>query len=129
MLIQQLLLKISMKCHDTKVVSFSVFLSISVFLFSFFFINLFPLSFYVSFSQSHSLSPLFSLSAPPGSLHTGRTSPPPGSVPEEQQQIARQGSYTSIHSEGEFIPEIHEQSVRNAPAPAPLALRGTSKTH
>ncbi|XP_068588367.1 mitogen-activated protein kinase kinase kinase 22 [Cebidichthys violaceus] len=40
-----------------------------------------------------------------GSLHTGRTSPPPGSVPEEQQQIARQGSYTSIHSEGEFIPE------------------------
>ncbi|XP_041923503.1 mitogen-activated protein kinase kinase kinase 22 [Alosa sapidissima] len=46
-----------------------------------------------------------------GSLHTGRTSPPPGSVPEEQQQIARQGSYTSIHSEGEFIPEIHEQSL------------------
>uniref|UniRef100_A0A3Q2XVQ6 Mitogen-activated protein kinase kinase kinase 22 n=1 Tax=Hippocampus comes TaxID=109280 RepID=A0A3Q2XVQ6_HIPCM len=41
-----------------------------------------------------------------GSLHTGRTSPPPGSVPEEQQQIARQGSYTSIHSEGEFIPKI-----------------------
>ncbi|XP_053323573.1 mitogen-activated protein kinase kinase kinase 3-like isoform X2 [Spea bombifrons] len=40
-----------------------------------------------------------------GSLHTGRSSPPPGSVPEEQQQIARQGSYTSIHSEGEFIPE------------------------
>ncbi|XP_063063216.1 mitogen-activated protein kinase kinase kinase 22 [Engraulis encrasicolus] len=40
-----------------------------------------------------------------GSLHSGRRSPPPGSVPEEQQQIARQGSYTSIHSEGEFIPE------------------------
>ncbi|KAI2649018.1 Mitogen-activated protein kinase kinase kinase 3 [Labeo rohita] len=37
-----------------------------------------------------------------GSLNTGRTSPPPGSVPEEQQQIARQGSYTSIHSEGEL---------------------------
>ncbi|KAF2983631.1 hypothetical protein EK904_005559 [Melospiza melodia maxima] len=36
-----------------------------------------------------------------GSLHTGRSSPPPGSVPEEQQQIARQGSYTSINSEGE----------------------------
>uniref|UniRef100_A0A8C4E544 Mitogen-activated protein kinase kinase kinase 22 n=1 Tax=Dicentrarchus labrax TaxID=13489 RepID=A0A8C4E544_DICLA len=47
-----------------------------------------------------------------GSLHTGRTSPPPGSVPEEQQQIARQGSYTSIHSEGEFIPETHDQNVR-----------------
>uniref|UniRef100_A0A3Q2X721 Mitogen-activated protein kinase kinase kinase 22 n=1 Tax=Haplochromis burtoni TaxID=8153 RepID=A0A3Q2X721_HAPBU len=45
-----------------------------------------------------------------GSLHTGRTSPPPGSVPEEQQQIARQGSYTSIHSEGEFIPENPDQS-------------------
>uniref|UniRef100_A0A3Q4I189 Mitogen-activated protein kinase kinase kinase 22 n=1 Tax=Neolamprologus brichardi TaxID=32507 RepID=A0A3Q4I189_NEOBR len=46
-----------------------------------------------------------------GSLHTGRTSPPPGSVPEEQQQIARQGSYTSIHSEGEFIPENPDQSM------------------
>uniref|UniRef100_A0A667ZE20 Mitogen-activated protein kinase kinase kinase 22 n=1 Tax=Myripristis murdjan TaxID=586833 RepID=A0A667ZE20_9TELE len=50
-----------------------------------------------------------------GSLHTGRTSPPPGSVPEEQQQIARQGSYTSIHSEGEFIPETLDQNVRNCP--------------
>ncbi|KAJ8272877.1 hypothetical protein GJAV_G00094480 [Gymnothorax javanicus] len=46
-----------------------------------------------------------------GSLHTGRSSPPPGSVPEEQQQIARQGSYTSIHSEGEFIPETPDQSI------------------
>ncbi|KAM4606488.1 mitogen-activated protein kinase kinase kinase 22 [Polymixia lowei] len=46
-----------------------------------------------------------------GSLHTGRTSPPPGSVPEEQQQIARQGSYTSIHSEGEFIPEMLDQNM------------------
>ncbi|KAG7259528.1 hypothetical protein CRUP_014154 [Coryphaenoides rupestris] len=45
-----------------------------------------------------------------GSLHTGRTSPPPGSVPEEQQQIARQGSCTSIHSEGEFIPETLDQN-------------------
>uniref|UniRef100_A0A3B5LMQ3 Mitogen-activated protein kinase kinase kinase 22 n=1 Tax=Xiphophorus couchianus TaxID=32473 RepID=A0A3B5LMQ3_9TELE len=50
-----------------------------------------------------------------GSLHTGRTSPPPGSVPEEQQQIARQGSYTSIHSEGEFIPETPDQNVSSAP--------------
>uniref|UniRef100_A0A8C7XRA8 Mitogen-activated protein kinase kinase kinase 22 n=1 Tax=Oryzias sinensis TaxID=183150 RepID=A0A8C7XRA8_9TELE len=46
-----------------------------------------------------------------GSMHTGRTSPPPGSVPEEQQQIARQGSYTSIHSEGEFIPENPDQNM------------------
>ncbi|XP_077365470.1 mitogen-activated protein kinase kinase kinase 22 [Festucalex cinctus] len=46
-----------------------------------------------------------------GSLHTGRTSPPPGSVPEEQQQIARQGSYTSIHSEGEFIPEMQDTNM------------------
>ncbi|XP_035285319.1 mitogen-activated protein kinase kinase kinase 3-like [Anguilla anguilla] len=46
-----------------------------------------------------------------GSLHTGRSSPPPGSVPEEQQQIARKGSYTSIHSEGEFIPETLDQSI------------------
>ncbi|KAM4705191.1 mitogen-activated protein kinase kinase kinase 3-like [Rhinophrynus dorsalis] len=41
-----------------------------------------------------------------GSLHTGRSSPPPGSVPDEQQQIAHHGSYTSINSEGEFIPEV-----------------------
>ncbi|XP_076868776.1 mitogen-activated protein kinase kinase kinase 22 [Brachyhypopomus gauderio] len=46
-----------------------------------------------------------------GSLHMGRSSPPPGSVPEEQQQIARQGSYTSIHSEGEFIPEMLDPSI------------------
>lgn len=46
-----------------------------------------------------------------GSLHTGRSSPPPGSVPEEQQQIARQGSYTSINSEGEFIPEMMDQNM------------------
>uniref|UniRef100_A0A8D2LH61 Mitogen-activated protein kinase kinase kinase 3 n=1 Tax=Varanus komodoensis TaxID=61221 RepID=A0A8D2LH61_VARKO len=47
-----------------------------------------------------------------GSLHTGRSSPPPGSVPEEQQQIARQGSYTSINSEGEFIPETMDQNEK-----------------
>lgn len=52
-----------------------------------------------------------SLSLFTGSLHTGRSSPPPGSVPEEQQQIARQGSYTSIHSEGEFIPETLDPNV------------------
>uniref|UniRef100_A0A8D2LQ93 Mitogen-activated protein kinase kinase kinase 3 n=1 Tax=Varanus komodoensis TaxID=61221 RepID=A0A8D2LQ93_VARKO len=45
------------------------------------------------------------------SQNTGRSSPPPGYVPERQQRIARQGSYTSIHSEGEFIPESSEQCV------------------
>uniref|UniRef100_A0A8C3S5I3 Mitogen-activated protein kinase kinase kinase 3 n=1 Tax=Chelydra serpentina TaxID=8475 RepID=A0A8C3S5I3_CHESE len=43
------------------------------------------------------------------SQNTGRSSPPPGYVPERQQRIARQGSYTSINSEGEFIPETSEQ--------------------
>ncbi|RXM99155.1 Mitogen-activated protein kinase kinase kinase 3 [Acipenser ruthenus] len=42
------------------------------------------------------------------SQNTGRSSPPPGYVPERQQRIARQGSYTSINSEGEFIPESHD---------------------
>uniref|UniRef100_A0A669B2E0 Mitogen-activated protein kinase kinase kinase 3 n=1 Tax=Oreochromis niloticus TaxID=8128 RepID=A0A669B2E0_ORENI len=43
--------------------------------------------------------------------HRGRSSPPPGYVPERQQRIARQGSYTSINSEGEFIPETSDQCV------------------
>ncbi|KAI3359579.1 hypothetical protein L3Q82_013978 [Scortum barcoo] len=43
-----------------------------------------------------------------GSQNTGRSSPPPGYVPERQQRIARQGSYTSINSEGEFIPETSD---------------------
>ncbi|XP_038140823.1 mitogen-activated protein kinase kinase kinase 3 [Cyprinodon tularosa] len=46
-----------------------------------------------------------------GSQNTGRSSPPPGYVPERQQRIARQGSYTSINSEGEFIPETSDQCV------------------
>uniref|UniRef100_A0A8C4H2X5 Mitogen-activated protein kinase kinase kinase 3 n=1 Tax=Dicentrarchus labrax TaxID=13489 RepID=A0A8C4H2X5_DICLA len=46
-----------------------------------------------------------------GSQNTGRSSPPPGYVPERQQRIARQGSYTSINSEGEFIPETNDQCV------------------
>ncbi|NXE41310.1 M3K3 kinase, partial [Ptilorrhoa leucosticta] len=58
-----------------------------------------------------------------GSLHTGRSSPPPGSVPEEQQQIARQGSYTSINSEGEFIPETMDQNVSGAGAWLKLGQR------
>uniref|UniRef100_A0A4W3HQ90 Mitogen-activated protein kinase kinase kinase 3 n=1 Tax=Callorhinchus milii TaxID=7868 RepID=A0A4W3HQ90_CALMI len=51
-----------------------------------------------------------------GSQNTGRSSPPPGYVPERQQRIARQGSYTSIHSEGEFIPESMEQCVSKYPS-------------
>lgn len=47
----------------------------------------------------------------PGSQNAGRSSPPPGYVPERQQRIARQGSYTSINSEGEFIPETSDQCV------------------
>ncbi|KAM8824806.1 mitogen-activated protein kinase kinase kinase 3 [Synchiropus picturatus] len=43
-----------------------------------------------------------------GSQNTGRSSPPPGYVPERQQRIARQGSYTSVNSEGEFIPETSD---------------------
>lgn len=46
-----------------------------------------------------------------GSQNAGRSSPPPGYVPERQQRIARQGSYTSINSEGEFIPETSDQCV------------------
>uniref|UniRef100_A0A670J5X5 Mitogen-activated protein kinase kinase kinase 3 n=1 Tax=Podarcis muralis TaxID=64176 RepID=A0A670J5X5_PODMU len=46
---------------------------------------------------------------------TGRSSPPPGYVPERQQRIARQGSYTSINSEGEFIPETNEQCAILSP--------------
>uniref|UniRef100_A0A3P9M5P6 Mitogen-activated protein kinase kinase kinase 3 n=1 Tax=Oryzias latipes TaxID=8090 RepID=A0A3P9M5P6_ORYLA len=50
-----------------------------------------------------------------GSQNTGRSSPPPGYVPERQQRIARQGSYTSINSEGEFIPETSDHpSVRKS---------------
>lgn len=81
-------------------------------------ISPFVVWFYISPLSSNFILP-FLLAPPfqtvPGSLHTGRTSPPPGSVPEEQQQIARQGSYTSIHSEGEFIPETHDQNVRVCP--------------
>uniref|UniRef100_A0A673IMP7 Mitogen-activated protein kinase kinase kinase 3-like n=1 Tax=Sinocyclocheilus rhinocerous TaxID=307959 RepID=A0A673IMP7_9TELE len=57
-----------------------------------------------------------------GSLNTGRSSPPPGSVPEEQQQIARQGSYTSIHSEGEFIPEMLDSNVNKMLVCKPLLM-------
>lgn len=51
----------------------------------------------------------------PGSQNAGRSSPPPGYVPDRQQRIARQGSYTSINSEGEFIPETSDQCVSPRP--------------
>ncbi|KAG7459766.1 hypothetical protein MATL_G00214220 [Megalops atlanticus] len=46
-----------------------------------------------------------------GPQNAGRSSPPPGYVPERQQRVARQGSYTSINSEGEFIPETSDQCM------------------
>ncbi|KAL7835496.1 hypothetical protein SRHO_G00278430 [Serrasalmus rhombeus] len=65
---------------------------------------------------------------PFGSLHTGRSSPPPGSVPEEQQQIARQGSYTSIHSEGEFIPEMLDPNIMEPFGSADDSLSSSCKS-
>ncbi|XP_059830540.1 mitogen-activated protein kinase kinase kinase 22 isoform X1 [Hypanus sabinus] len=63
-----------------------------------------------------------------GSLHTGRSSPPPGSVPDGQQQFARQGSYTSIHSEGEFIPETLEQNMLDPFSSAEASLSGSCQS-
>ncbi|GCB60657.1 hypothetical protein scyTo_0003979 [Scyliorhinus torazame] len=63
-----------------------------------------------------------------GSLHTGRSSPPPGSVPDGQQQFARQGSYASIHSEGEFIPETLEQNVLDPFSSAEASLSGSCQS-
>lgn len=40
---------------------------------------------------------------------TDRSSPPPGYIPDALQQVARNGSFTSINSEGEFIPESMDQ--------------------
>ncbi|MGH0154473.1 UNVERIFIED_CONTAM: hypothetical protein FKN15_046833 [Acipenser sinensis] len=60
-----------------------------------------------------------------GSQNTGRSSPPPGYVPERQQRIARQGSYTSINSEGEFIPESHDQCMLDPLSSAENSLSGS----
>lgn len=38
-----------------------------------------------------------------------RSSPPPGYIPDELHHVARNGSFTSINSEGEFIPESMDQ--------------------
>ncbi|XP_039612456.1 mitogen-activated protein kinase kinase kinase 2 [Polypterus senegalus] len=46
-----------------------------------------------------------------GAHSTDRSSPPPGYVPDAQQQVARNGSFTSINSEGEFIPESMDQML------------------
>uniref|UniRef100_A0A8C8DBY7 Mitogen-activated protein kinase kinase kinase 2 n=1 Tax=Oncorhynchus tshawytscha TaxID=74940 RepID=A0A8C8DBY7_ONCTS len=44
--------------------------------------------------------------------HSGdRSSPPPGYIPDALQQVARNGSFTSINSEGEFIPESMDQML------------------
>ncbi|XP_077464451.1 mitogen-activated protein kinase kinase kinase 2 [Stigmatopora argus] len=46
-----------------------------------------------------------------GSRSTDRSSPPPGYIPDALQQVARNGSFTSINSEGEFIPESMDQML------------------
>ncbi|KFP98397.1 Mitogen-activated protein kinase kinase kinase 2, partial [Haliaeetus albicilla] len=49
-----------------------------------------------------------------GSNTRDRSSPPPGYIPDELHQVARNGSFTSINSEGEFIPESMDQQVLDA---------------
>lgn len=63
-----------------------------------------------------------------GSQNTGRSSPPPGYVPERQQRVARQGSYTSINSEGEFIPEASEQCVMDPWSSADNSVSGSCQS-
>ncbi|CAL1587846.1 unnamed protein product [Knipowitschia caucasica] len=63
-----------------------------------------------------------------GSQSTGRSSPPPGYVPERQQRIARQGSYTSINSEGEFIPETSDQCVMDPWSSAENSVSGSCQS-
>lgn len=63
-----------------------------------------------------------------GSQNTGRSSPPPGYVPERQQRIARQGSYTSINSEGEFIPETSDQCVMDPWSSAENSVSGSCQS-
>uniref|UniRef100_A0A6Q2X2M5 Mitogen-activated protein kinase kinase kinase 2 n=1 Tax=Esox lucius TaxID=8010 RepID=A0A6Q2X2M5_ESOLU len=49
---------------------------------------------------------------PPHWFNSGdRSSPPPGYIPDALQQVARNGSFTSINSEGEFIPESMDQML------------------
>nr|XP_032620356.1 mitogen-activated protein kinase kinase kinase 2-like isoform X1 [Chelonoidis abingdonii] len=46
-----------------------------------------------------------------GSNTRDRSSPPPGYIPDELHQVVRNGSFTSINSEGEFIPESMDQML------------------
>nr|XP_044625140.1 mitogen-activated protein kinase kinase kinase 2 isoform X2 [Equus asinus] len=46
-----------------------------------------------------------------GPTSRDRSSPPPGYIPDELHQVARNGSFTSINSEGEFIPESMDQML------------------
>lgn len=55
-----------------------------------------------------------------GSHSTDRSSPPPGYIPDALQQVARNGSFTSINSEGEFIPESMDQVMLEEAAGSPL---------
>ncbi|KAG9477557.1 mitogen-activated protein kinase kinase kinase 2 [Eleutherodactylus coqui] len=46
-----------------------------------------------------------------GNVTRDRSSPPPGYIPDELHQGVRNGSFTSINSEGEFIPESMDQML------------------
>ncbi|XP_041433984.1 mitogen-activated protein kinase kinase kinase 2 isoform X2 [Xenopus laevis] len=46
-----------------------------------------------------------------GSQTRDSSSPPPGYIPEDLHQVVRNGSFTSINSEGEFIPESMDQML------------------
>ncbi|XP_053327125.1 mitogen-activated protein kinase kinase kinase 2 [Spea bombifrons] len=46
-----------------------------------------------------------------GTQTRDRSSPPPGYIPDELHQAVRNGSFTSINSEGEFIPESMDQML------------------
>uniref|UniRef100_A0A2R9B6G6 mitogen-activated protein kinase kinase kinase n=1 Tax=Pan paniscus TaxID=9597 RepID=A0A2R9B6G6_PANPA len=97
----------------------------------------------LSQDRNHVSSPCHGLAAedkacfPSGTSHLsvasehsnpGRSSPPPGYVPERQQHIARQGSYTSINSEGEFIPETSEQCMLDPLNSAENSLSGSCQS-
>ncbi|XP_078254877.1 mitogen-activated protein kinase kinase kinase 22 [Rhinoraja longicauda] len=61
-----------------------------------------------------------------GSLQTGRSSPPPGCVPDGQ--FVRHGSFTSVHSEGEFIPEMQGLNVLDPYSSAEASLSGSCQS-
>lgn len=60
-------------------------------------------------TNSHRFRPIKICYDLSGSHSTDRSSPPPGYIPDALQQVARNGSFTSINSEGEFIPESMDQ--------------------